>query len=412
MRVKPSVQPINRLSLGTIWVGSTIDGPALAVQASAILLYFMGIAATLAIGLRDPRLDNFYESAVFLLAAGWCLAIRSGGIKAMPGLPLAAILVWGFVQLALGATVYRYATLQSSLRCAALAATAWISGRIFSSVRLRVEFLRAFAWFGMLVAVASVLAYFTSPGKILWLFDAPYPDVWGPFLSRNNFAQFLELAMPVALWFGLREPAGNMLYMLFGAVMLASGFASASRAGSAILVLESIAILWIRRRSPVARRMATRFVFATILFAALSGIGTLAGRLTAAHPYQGRREIARSTLAMIASRPWTGFGLGTFPTTYPAYAVLDLGQPVEHAHNDWLEWVAEGGIPHAAVWTALAIWSVRPAARSVWGIGVLGCFLHAFLDYPFARLGVSAWIFLLLGMLAASNLREVRRRVH
>jgi hypothetical protein len=48
----------------------------------------------------------------------------------------------------------------------------------------------------------------------------------------------------------------------------------------------------------------------------------------------------------------------------------------------------------------------------VWGIGVLGSFLHAFVDYPFARLGVSAWIFLLLGMLAASDLREVRHRVH
>jgi O-antigen ligase len=406
------VQPINRLSLGTIWVGRTIDAAALAERASAILLYFMGMAATLAIGLRDPRVDYFYESVVFMLAAGWCLAIRGAGIKAMPGLPLAAILVWGFVQLALDGTVYRYVTLQSSLRCAALAATAWISCRVFSSVRLRVEFLRVFAWFGAIVAVSSVLAYFTSPGKILWLFNAPYPDVWGPFLSRNNFAQFLELTMPVALWFGLREPAGSILYMLFGAVMLATGLAAASRTGSAILVLEGIAILWIRRRSPMARHMATRFVFATILFAALSGVGNLAGRLTAADPYQGRREIARSTLAMIASRPWTGFGLGTFPTVYPAYAVLDLGKPVEHAHNDWLEWAAEGGIPYAAVWIGLAIWSVRAAGRSVWGIGVLGCFLHAFLDYPFARFGVSAWIFVLLGMLAASNLREVRRRVH
>jgi O-antigen ligase len=412
MSVKPSAQPINRLRLGTIWVGSTIDAPALAERISAVFLCFMGMAATLAIGLREPRVDYFYESAIFILAAGWCLAIRSAGIKAMPGLPLVAILAWGFVQLALSATVYRYATLQSSLRCAALAATAWISCRVFGSVRLRVEFLRAFAWFGVLVAVASVLAYLTSPGKILWLFDAPYPDVWGPFLSRNNFAQFLELAMPVALWFGMREPAGGMLYMLFGAVMLASGLASASRAGSAVLVLEGIAILWIRRRSPVARRMATRFVLATILFAALSGIGNLAGRLKAPDPYKGRREIAQSTLAMIASRPLTGFGLGTFPTVYPAYAVVDLGQPVEHAHNDWLEWAAEGGIPYAAVWIGLAIWSVRPAGRSVWGIGVLGCFLHAFLDYPFARLGVSAWIFLLLGMLAASDLREVRRRVH
>jgi hypothetical protein len=65
----------------------------------------------------------------------------------------------------------------------------------------------------------------------------------------------------------------------------------------------------------------------------------------------------------------------------------------------------------------LAVWSARPAVRSVWGIGILGCFLHGLIDYPFARLGISAWLFLLIGMLAApispqSDLREVRRRTH
>ncbi len=407
-----SVRPINRLRLGNIRDGSTIDSLALGERLSATALFFMAVGATLAIGFREPRLDYFYECALFLLAAGWCFAVRDTGIAPMPGLPIAAILAWGFCQLALGATVYRYATLQSSLRYSALAATAWISCRAFRSQGLRVEFLRVLAWFGALVAATSVLAYFTSPGKILWTFDAPYPDVWGPFLSRNNFAQFLELAMPVALWLGLREPSGGILYGLFGAIMLASGLASASRAGSAILVLEAIAVLWTRRKSPLARRTAPGLVLATILFAAVPGIGNLAGRLAAPDPYQGRREIARSTLAMIANRPWTGFGMGTFAAVYPAYAVFDTGQTVEHAHNDWLEWAAEGGIPYAAIWIGLALWSVRPAVRSGWGIGVLGCFLHAVVDYPFARFGISAWIFLLLGMLAARDLREVRRRVH
>lgn len=330
----------------------------------------------------------------------------------IPSLTLAAIAAWGFFQLVLGATVYRYATLHSSLRFAALAATAWTSCRVIGSHALRTEFLRAFAWFGAMLAVASVLAYFMSPGKILWIFDAPYPDIWGPFLSRNNFAQFLELAMPVALWFALREPAGSTLYLCLGAVMLASGLASASRAGSAILVFEAIAMLWMRRKSRVARRMAAGFVFATILFAAIPGMGTLAGRLRAADPYQGRREIAHSTLEMISARPWTGFGLGTFAAVYPEHASFDVGQSVEHAHNDWLQWAAEGGLVFAALWVGLAAWSVLAAMRSGWGIGVLGCFLHALVDYPFARFGISAWIFIMLGLLAASDMRKVRPRVH
>ncbi len=398
--------PINRNRLGSIWVEST----GFVAYASATALFFMAMAATLAIGFREPRFDYFYECVLFLVALCWCLAPEGVRMKLIPGLLLVAIPACGLLQLAFGATVYRYATLQDSLGYAALAATAWIS--FCALPRLRLEFLRAFAWFGVLLAVISVLAYFTSPGKILWTFDAPYPDIWGPFLSRNNFAQFLELAMPVALWFGLREPAGDILYMMFGAIMLAAGLASASRAGSSILVIEAVAVLWIRRKCPPVRRLALGLVLATILFATVPGIGNLAGRMTAADPYQGRREIAHSTLAMIASRPWIGFGLGTFSTVYQAYAEIDMGKTVEHAHNDWLEWAAEGGIPYAAIWIALAIWSVRPAARSVWGIGVLGCFLHALVDYPFARLGISAWIFILLGMLAANDLREVRRCAH
>lgn len=410
MRVRPAARPIKWLRLGTFWVGRTIDTYGFAERTSALALFFMAMAATLAIGFREPRVEYAYECAVFILAAGWCW--KGLALPAFPGLLLAAIGSFGFLQLAVGLTVYRYATLQGSLRCAALAATAWASFGAFRSRELRVEFLRAFAWLGALLAAISVLAYLTSPGKILWAFDAPYPDVWGPFLSRNNFAQFLELAMPVALWFAFREPEGSVVYMLLGATMLASGLASASRAGAGILVLEAVAVVWTRRGSRVARRMAVYLVFETVLFAAMPGVGTLAGRLTSPDPFQGRREIAHSTLAMIASRPWTGFGLGTFSAVYPAYAVFDAGKSVEHAHNDWLEWAAEGGIVFAVAWAALAVWSVRPALRTGWGIGVLGCFLHGLVDYPFARFGISAWVFILLGILARADLREVRRPVH
>ena len=412
MRVKPSARPINRLRLGTFWVGSTSELSGLAERASAIALFFAALAATLTIGFRDARLDYAYEFAVFLLAAYWSLAKRGGAMKRISDAPLFVISIWGFLQLAFGATVYRFQTLQASLRFAAIAATAWISCRIFQSRRLRAAFLRAFACLGAAIAVISVIAYFTSPGKILWIFDAPYPDVWGPFLSRNNFAQFLELAFPVALWLAFRDSSVNVLYVSIASVLLASGLASASRAGSIVLVLEAAAGLWMRRKSPVARKMALVLVVATGFFAAVAGIGNLAGRLAAHDPYQGRREIAHSTLAMIAARPWSGFGIGTFPTVYPAFATFDTGQTVEHAHNDWLEWASEGGVGFAAVWVVLALWSVGPAIRTGWGIGVLGCFLHALVDYPFARIGISAWIFILLGMLAASELREVRRRVH
>jgi O-antigen ligase len=378
----------------------------------AITLLCAAIAETFLIGFSDPRSDYVYEVVIFLLAAGLFFGKQRERIKWMPALPLAAILAWGFFQLVAGSTVYRYVTLQSSLRWAALAATSWAGFCVFGSERLRVAFVRALAWIGMVVAVVSVLAYFTSPGKILWTFHAPYPDIWGPFLSRNNFAQFLELAMPAALWVALREPGGNAVYLSFAAIMLAAGLASASRAGSLTLLIEAIAVLWTRRKAPLARRTGLGLILATAALAAVPGVGHLLGRVAAGDSFEARREIARATVAMISARPWTGFGLGTFPVVYPSYAVFDVGNSVEHAHNDWLEWTVEGGIGFCAVWVVLAVWSGWRAATAGWGMGVLGCFLHGLVDYPFARLGISAWIFLLLGILATSDLREVQDCSH
>jgi len=410
MRVRPSARPINRLRLGTFWVGSTAEASGFAQGANGTAIFVMALAATMGIGFGDARLEYGYEFGVFVLAAIWCA--KGHKPPPIPGFALAAIAGWGFLQLAIGTTVYRFATIQGSLRSAALGATFLVGFSAFGSARMRMNFLRALAWLGALVAVISVLAYFTSPGKILWTFDAQYPDIWGPFPSRNNFAQFLELAMPAALWLGLSEAAGRMRYLAFGSIMLAAGLASASRAGALILLLEAMAMLWIRRRDARARRMALILLVLTVLFAAVPGVGTLVGRFESADPYQGRREIAHSTLDMIAARPAAGFGLGTFSAVYPAYAVFDAGKSVEHAHNDWLEWAAEGGLGFALAWLGVAAWSVRPAWRSGWGIGVLGCFLHGLVDYPFARFGISAWILILLGILARSDLREVRRRGH
>jgi O-antigen ligase len=124
------------------------------------------------------------------------------------------------------------------------------------------------------------------------------------------------------------------------------------------------------------------------------------GRLKEPDPLSMRREIFESSWNMTRARPWSGFGLGTFRWAYPEYAQFDPGSRVEHAHNDWLEWSAEGGIGFAAAWLALAIALARRALRSIWGVGVVAVLLHALVDYPFARFGVAVWFFAFCGMLA------------
>ena len=92
-----------------------------------------------------------------------------------------------------------------------------------------------------------------------------------------------------------------------------------------------------------------------------------------------------------------------FPTSIPNSPDSTLAHAVEHAHNDWLEWASEGGIPFAALWIFLAIPICRRAFRSIWGVGILAVLVHALVDYPFAKLGVAAWFFALCGGLLAAE---------
>ena len=423
MRVSLSGKPFNRHSFSTLWVDGTVSHAGSLKRGTAAILLGLCAAATLTTWMRSPLLAWGYSLGVFLLAGMWtvrdALIPRAFRIT-VPGAALAVISLWGFVQLGfaqlgLGATVYRYATLDAAVRTAALGATAFAASRALRSARLRLHFLTAFAWFGFAVSVVAVLAYFTSPGRVLWIFSSPYPDTWGPFLSRNDFAGFLELSFPVALWLCLsNRPSGVSPWfpawtpVWVPAWMLAAGVASASRAGAILLIAEAIVIFAISRR----RRAMRKFVIAAAVFIAITGAGTLLGRLADSDPLAYRREIVRSTVEMITAHPWRGFGVGTFAQVYPAYATFDAGAAVEHAHNDWLEWAAGGGVPYAAAWAVLAFALCAPAVRSVWGLGIMAAFLHAMVDYPFARFGLTAWTFALIGALEADSLRELRGRVH
>jgi len=383
------------------------------------ILTLLALSATVMIWSTDPLVVWGYEIAVFALAGWECFRLLRTPTPAFPPVlaPMVAISLWGFLQLAMGATVYRWATVNAALQNMALAATAMGAFLVLRRPEIRAAFLRAIGCrVGPAIAIVGVLAYWTSPGKILWIYPSVYPDNWGLFPSRNNFAQFLELCLPIALFETMRN-GKSWTASAAPAAILGAGLASASRAGAVLLLCETAAVLGLvlrgssekwRLRMGLRRGLRTpllAFAGGSVAFAAWAGAGTLVHRLADHDPLQFRREIFHSTMAMIAQRPWLGYGLGTYSTVYPEFAEFDAGASVEHAHNDWLEWTAEGGIFYAAMWASIAIWAARPALRSVWGLGILAVFLHALADYPFARLGVSAWAFLLIGALA----REAQR---
>jgi len=67
------------------------------------------------------------------------------------------------------------------------------------------------------------------------------------------------------------------------------------------------------------------------------------------HGTEGRAALWSDTLKLIREQPWTGTGLGTFVFAFTRVQSHELAYTVEHAHNDYLEFAADLGIPAAAV---------------------------------------------------------------
>ena len=262
-------------------------------------------------------------------------------------------------------------------------------------------------YFGFAVSVLAVLQFFTSAGKIFWVFPSEFPDgTLGPFLNRDHYAAFVELVLPIVLF----EAISDRRKMFFGAgmagAMLASVIAGGSRAGSVLVILESatVILLMSRRDVRLTRKTigvcAALLVLCSLVFTAVVGWSRLLKGLQEPNPFRGRREMLIATVAMARARPWSGFGLGNFENAYPGYAIFDAGEVVDHAHNDWAEWTAEGGVPFLGCLLAVAIWSVLQVQRHPWGLGAVFVLLHSLVDFPMQRPPLALWVFVLLGAMS------------
>jgi O-antigen ligase len=267
-------------------------------------------------------------------------------------------------------------------------------------------------WFGFAVAVEAILQAYVSPGKVFGLFPTGYHDfVMGPIVYHTHFAVFIETILPIALFLTLNDAGRSYRFLGVSAVLLTAVVVSASR-GGLIIALAEVVCVWMlsHLRKPAAPRtiglLALVLMGITALLALIVGFETVSERFHSEALTKGRLQFAISTLHMIAVHPWIGWGLGCWPRAYPAYATFDAGAIVNQAHCDWLQWFAEGGWPAGLAMLSLALWAVKPAFRSIWGIGVIAVLIHAAFDYPFSRPAVGAWPILLLAMAATNQQRK------
>jgi hypothetical protein len=351
-----------------------------------------------------------FEIAIFL-TAGVALVLKKVPARGAytPLFALSFIVLWGCLQLITGHTIDRFETERSILQWMTWLAVYYTGVSTMKEESLARLVRMAIVWFGFAVALEAILQAYLSPGKAYGLFPTGYHDfVMGPIVYHTHFAVFIETILPIALVLALREAKKPNIFLVVSALLLTSLVVSASRGGIIIACAEVLVVLALsqHQKPGPGRKMgflALTLVCVTVVLTLVVGFKTVSERFYSEALTVGRVQFAISTLHMIAVHPWIGWGLGCWPTAYPAFATFDPGAVVNQAHSDWLQWTAEGGLPLGITMLTVALWGLKPAIRSIWGIGVIAILIHAAFDYPFSRPAVGAWPILILSMVVATG---------
>jgi O-antigen ligase len=372
-------------------------------------------AALLAYGILTLWINErwalgIYQAIALGACAAWGIWIVARPVRVHWSslvIPLALVPLWGLTQLIAHRTIYRWETWTSVLNWTANFAVFFLALQLLAGPRRCERFLRWLLYFGAAVSVLSTVQMFTSDGKIFWLFPSGYSDfVLGPFVYKNQYAAFIESVLPLALYQAItqRKP---LAYWAMAGVMVASVVASASRTGTLLVVTEVLVIPLLAAARGLIRLRTAAFALATgvalsVVFTAVVAWDVVWNRFQQADPYEVRHEMVLSSVQMVHDRPAMGFGLGTWSTAYPAYALFDDGLFANEAHNDWAQWAVEGGLPLVGAMLIFALLLARLAWSSLWGVGLITVMLHSLVDYPMQqRPALAGWFFALAGILAA-----------
>jgi O-antigen ligase len=268
-------------------------------------------------------------------------------------------------QIAFHTTVYRHATLLAGLQYVAFAALLLLTVQLTGNQHCSKIFLLTMGVFGFIVAGLAICQDLIAHGKFYWA-QTPLAasSVFGPYFNHDHYAGLMEMLTPLAVVLSLSKlvEGGQRMLAAFAAVLMAGSIVlSGSRSGTVSLVVELALLFW--TVSQVRRQTRLRYglfllVFCVLGFLAWIGSGDLwhhFGNLQDAL----RPAILKDSVRMFGLKPLLGWGLGTFPTAYPAVRSFYTDLFINAAHNDYLQVLVETG----ALGFACVVWFIAVLYR-------------------------------------------------
>ncbi len=281
-----------------------------------------------------------------------------------------------------------------------------------------------------LSAAALVLAVWAAALIARGLLGGAPGPLRSTFVNRNHFCAFLGVVLPLALVPALSGTRRlERLFRLLLSAVLAGGMVLTRSRGGLAALLFTLLCLWgserRRRRWPLWPVALTGAIAAVLLAGALA---LTAGFPLPLHPpsptpdppssteisVSTRISLLKSTASIFLDRPLFGWGWGSFPFLYPRFKEAGVWYTVFHAHNEWLQIAAEGGIAGFAL-IALALvllfrGLIRAAAEGKAGslfarsaaLSFIYAVVHASVEFVF-RVPAISYLLAALGGMALSS---------
>ncbi|MDP2915311.1 MAG: O-antigen ligase family protein [Candidatus Aminicenantes bacterium] len=255
---------------------------------------------------------------------------------------------------------------------------------VFRYVRSRPQ-IEIFVWVMMAGAVFQSLyglaEFFGGTHRIFgWKNVYYYDSAFGTFVNRNHFAGFLEMTLLISigcllakadffalkkglsirdkiLWFSHERLQKTILFGIAPVIIGIGLFFSRSRGGVfnffVSILFMITAISWTGKRGHISgtvrdqrSRTIIRTIFVIVVSVALL-IGVSPLLLERFSPDlvrgEGRPVVYENTIEMMGQFPLFGTGPGTYVYAYPKYEKTGTSRLMDHAHNDYLELLAESG---------------------------------------------------------------------
>ncbi|HEV8639054.1 MAG TPA: O-antigen ligase family protein [Chloroflexota bacterium] len=436
-----------------------------ALAAAALLLFVLGLAR--------PRLPLYLLGLAALLASVRAVRVGAVGVSATELLIFVALAAWlggvaarndeprvtgwvvpvgAFLLIGVSSTGWAVslpAAAKELLRWAELGVALVLAAALIERARQARTLVAVLLVGGVVEALVGAVQFALRIGPPSFEVGRFF-RAHGTFGQPNPFGGYLEMVMPLALALAYTgatarlaraEPSAPAARRLWLPVLAAAALAATAAAlamsfsrGAWLGALVGLAAMMVAagRRTTAAVLLALLVATLVALLGAFEVLPVGASeRLAGVTRFYGVfdvREVRpdaenwgivermahwQAAYEMWLARPWLGMGIGQYAEAYPEFMLPGWNDPLGHAHNYYLNVLAEVGVPglvgYLAIvlsWFVLAVRRVRGASTALGrgvALGVLGVLAatstHNLFDNLYVS-GMNVHLGLLLGLLA------------